>query len=920
MCNVCFLWVVIVVLPTLVGGNGLQPNQTGIPCSYERSDEGLRIKCSHRSLTAIPGNLTKDATVFELNDNLLSKLSNRSFNGLPNLVSLNLQSNKVGDNIEKGAFCSLPKLNAIQLSNNGITSVPSDLFSKNRRLQKVNLANNKLESFPIDVLESLDTLQFVDVSDNLITNLHFQGLKTKNVSLFFNANRLSVLHEDDFLPLNDTRIEFLSFAANNLSSLQSKIFSHLSGVRKLALSANHFRNFSLLPFIGMTSLWKLTMENNDISTILPLASSFNETHLLPPVKVLYLEGNNIHTMPSGAFRGLNKLTELDIHQSRIKILQNDTFEGLDSLEILDLTGNPISYVASDMFNSFCPKLRSLILPTNHLSQLNPTQFAGIETLGRLNVARGLIRYIVIRPAGWSLPALQSLDISNNRISRLNKHSFYGMTNLTVLNISKNPINILENSIFASNDKLQILRLEHLQGFGSVWTPFTNLQNLNSLHLSHTPITQLTYKVFTGISNLHTLKMDDCALSCVSFWDPKMNVSVLSNLSTLKDLSLKDNNLNNLLPGTFRGLQSLEGLEMQSSNIKSLHEGIFMNLTTLVDLKLDGNSIKELTSQHFKELTSLKIISVKRNEIKEIPVDLFSGNPNLNHLTISHNHLTTIKEGTFLPKIALDVSYNPFSCICDLKWFVDWINMRTVDTLNPDQTNCSQASLAKFKNKPILTFDPSRVCGPKVVVYIISTFVIVTCIVMIIVAYQRRWLINYKCFHFKLLFIGKTGDCDPRNRLDYENDFNLVFDDDDEKWVREVLKPGIEERLLNFDRIVCGDDDLPLGMFYIDAITEVIENSFKTILIVSNRAVDNHGFISKLRLAVDHMNEVQLEKTILVFKEDIPDDHLPYLVRLFLSKNKPHLRWSEDEYGQRLMWEKLVQELEWNKKMNDVLPI
>ena len=49
-------------------------------------------------------------------------------------------------------------------------------------------------------------------------------------------------------------------------------------------------------------------------------------HLLPPVKVLYLEGNNIHTMPSRAFWGLSKLKELDIHQSRIKTLQNDTFE------------------------------------------------------------------------------------------------------------------------------------------------------------------------------------------------------------------------------------------------------------------------------------------------------------------------------------------------------------------------------------------------------------------------------------------------------------------------------------------------------------------------------------------------------------------------------------------------------------------
>ena len=106
----------------------------------------------------------------------------------------------------------------------------------------------------------------------------------------------------------------------------------------------------------------------------------------------------------------------------------------------------------------------------------------------------------------------------------------------------------------------------------------------------------------------------------------------------------------------------------------------------------------------------------------------------------------------------------------------------------------------------------------------------------------------------------------------------------------------------------------------DAIDYVIENSFKIIVIVSNASVNDAHFLTQLQMVVEHMNEVQLEKVVMVFREDIPDNQLPYLVRLFLSKNKPYFRWTDDEYGQRLFWEKLGKVLRANKKMNGLLPI
>ena len=80
-------------------------------------------------------------------------------------------------------------------------------------------------------------------------------------------------------------------------------------------------------------------------------------------------------------------------------------------------------------------------------------------------------------------------------------------------------------------------------------------------------------------------------------------------------------------------------------------------------------------------------------------------------------------------------------------------------------------------------------------------------------------------------------------------------------------------------------------------------------------------MTKLRMAVEHMNDTKLEKVILIFLEDIDDDHLPYLVRLLLSRNKPYLLWVDgDEDGQELFWAKFEKSMRANRELNNVIPV
>ena len=916
------------------------------PCKYQWKSQGLKANCTKLGLTSVPRNLLDDVADLDLSGNKLSELKNNSFAGLPLLTNLTISKNNVSSRIEKGTFrpltrlklfaaesnnlTSLPdnlfktnrNLETIDLSYNNLTFLPDNLFQTNPNLETIDLSHNNLTSFPSSALNSLQNLSNVDLGYNPMKTLNFTRFQSRNVSrMSFPHCTISSLHEHYFLGLQQTIIGDFSLIHNRLTVLPDFVFRYLEGVKRLDLDGNTIANFSLLPYLGMKNVEVIDIPNCRISNLTPLKDYTNASHGLPVLRELYMSGNKMFSVPSGAFQGLDNLIKLDIHQSGIRELHNDSFIGLNSLEILDLSSNSISVITSDMFKPLL-NLRTLkMIKNSKIKEFSRSMFAGIQSLVSLTVSRCKISKI--ETGDWDLPALEWLDLSYNPIQSVNKYAFGRMNNLTTLILSNTQITAIENKAFISNSKLQELMLRCVnvgQALGSISTPFANLNELTLLDFTDTAIA-LQYQLLQNLSNLQRLYLANSGLSADDLWDPhNETLPVLSSLKTLKFLSLSNNNMDNLQAGTFAGLGNLTTLEMINSNIATMDKDIFADLTSLAFLYLDKNKIKNLSPDYFTNLSSLVVVSVKDNAIKDFRADVFQNQPHFSNLYISRNQLTTIPAGTIFPKKIVDVSENPLACICDLRWFRYWIHKTNVSVIHLDKTTCSRSSILHLREQPITKFDPERECAPDFEVFILSSFLLLFGFLGLLLGYHKRWWIRHRWFHLKLKIVGYNEVVDEREREDYEYDINLMFDEEDEAWVRATLKPGLEENLPNFDRIVCGDDDLPLGMYYIEAIIEVIDRSFKTVLVVSNAAVDNHGFINKLRMAVENMNDVEVEKVVLVFKEDIADRNLPYLVRLFLSKNKPNFRWTEDQEGQRLMWEKLTKSLASNKKMNDILPI
>ena len=908
-----------IVLSMLTLGNPLPA--TPEPCAFERTREGsFSADCSARGLVEVPTNLPNDVTSLILNKNSISVLKNHSFIGLPHLQVLSLTRNSL-KLVGKCAFCSAPHLKTIALDRNSLSSLPNGAFSTNRKLEIIQLSYNEFTSIPVGAFENLGEVERVILSHNLLQSLDFTGFPPINISLFeLTASAVTTMSKTDFKALSMSHINEIQISSITFGKMPDGVFQHLKFVRKMYLPYCAIQNFSMNIFAGMTSLEEMSIprggEMKHISGFSP-----NISLDIPPFKNVTISSHRVKSLPSNVFVGLGDLVFLNLYGCVIANLSNDTFRGLRSLKILDMSGNALSSVNTEIF-SHLPELNILKLSRNKFKSLDPSQFLGLNRLTVLDLSGNSIN--TITRSAWDLPALQTLDLSTNNMISLQYAKtglFHGLNDLDKLILASNPIKEIGENSFIGLEDLKYLDISDLGILQNLAFCFTFSNKLLSLDLSYSTLRTLV-RTLQGLDWLQTLQASHMNLQWNGLFSS--NISAFSFTPNLTRLSLKGNNLNGLHSKTFTRLTKLEQLDMRRGRINALHPDIFRDLISLRYLYLDHNTITSISAQHFKNLPSLRGIRLENNQLTGVlEKNVFKHNQKLYFVALSENDLTSVAPLTVLPMKILDISENPLLCTCDLQWFRQYLDKNNASLNNPNKTICAPKSISMFAGKPLLAFTPDQVCGPNIAVYVTTSLLVLTFLVMSWLAYQNRWWLNYKCFHLQLFVVGYDELEDGREHLDYDYDVNVISPDHDELWTKDVFLETLVNNFPQFDRnnrIVCGEDELPLKGFRMDAIDYVIENSFKIIVIVSNASVNDAHFLTQLQMAVEHMNEVQLEKVVMVFREDIPDKQLPYLVRLFLSKNKPYFRWTDDEYGQRLFWEKLEKVLRANKKMNGLLPI
>ena len=831
--------------------------------------------CRSLQLTKIPDDLQRDLRILYLYNNGIATVSNHSFSRYPLLAKLDLASNKLRS-IQPLGFYSLQHLRKLYLNHNELMSLSNgEVFKWLPKLTHLYLSQCHLEYVPNNLFSNLPELQIVGLDANNISSVKIPSCSSKELRIIFlQYNRIHHLTPETFEV--SCKIDSIYLTGNYLQTIDPSTVASLH-VRYLQLDVSIqirtretwnklFTGISRSNISEVSIPGRNAMENIPAGFFAPLHNHY--------LRSLDLSYNFIHTLNQGTFANLTRVTSLVLSDNSITHIEPEHFAQMKGLRSINLNFNRLISINA-LKSRWDINLQSLILRSNKFTTLDSFAFYGLENVTYIDLGE------------------------NSRLSVIYITAFTGLINLKEINLLY--CNLQEISLFAP----------HLKSFSTSYC--TRVVGPFRLH----------GKIFKDTQSLEvmeiTYSLDSDDLQSV--WGDLL----FAGLEKLKRLYLSHNYFDYAFPtGSFGNLTSLEELFINSSVIQHIDMDVFIGLTSLRVLDLRDNEIVQLPQ--LSSLYNLQNLYLDNNKLHYLNDTAFVNTTMLSFISISDNLFAFFNRSSFdslnRSMLSIDISRNPLTCKCEIRWLVDFL--KNVNLIHAEQIICSSAigPLQPLENRPLLEFELSVLCAPNVAVYAAIPVMILALSTLMFTVYYYRWYLKYKLFLLKLAILGYDEIQDGGGPQDFEYELNVVYADDDEIWIQDHLRRALIDKMPEYDhddRNVIGDDNLPLGMYYLDAVLHVMERSYKLILIVSRAAVQSGIFITKFRIAQDLVNDLQIEKIFVVFLDDIPDDEMPAVVRLYLSSRRPYLTWTDDERGREYIWDQFEKLLKVNKRANPLIP-
>ena len=576
--------------------------------------------------------------------------------------------------LKRGEFFELDRLERLYLSNNGLTTLPEDVFDDIRNtLQRLRLDGNDLTTLPEGVFDGLGRLTELRLDDNDLTTLPegvFDNLGSV-LRLALNDNDLTTLTESVFDALGS--LTELRLDGNDLTTLPEGAFDDLGSVLRLALNDNRLTTLTEGTFTGLSSLRSLQLHDNPGTTFrltLGLEAANEAANVNPERPADLLSANTPATVKLTLREGAPYRLTLALTASGVQLSTNSVtiHTGSTQSETITMTRNAgenqvrITFPEPPSPPNDCPN------EEKHEEQCFTgfeIVYAGIEISIIENVCNrtpqirdGIVGLIsgVSNCADVTDDHLSEvtgvLDLSSTGINTLSAGDFSGLDGLNGLDLSSNQLTTLPPDAFSGLGNLKTLYLgnNRLAGVSLPSTIFSALANLETLDLSNNRLDDLPIDAFSGLSNLETLSLSNNRLD-------DLPADVFSDLGSLEALYLGNNRLAGVsLSGTiFSALAKLETLDLSNNQLvaSSLPTDVFSALAKLERLDLSSNQLSSLPLNVFSGLVELEAVWLSSNVLTTLPNDVFSGLRNLRSLYLNQNQLASLPPGVFSGLVNLE---------------------------------------------------------------------------------------------------------------------------------------------------------------------------------------------------------------------------------------------------------------------------
>lgn len=282
------------------------------------------------------------------------------------------------ERIEPGAFLATTFLAHLNLGDNRLTELPSDVFHPLQQLQYLNLTGNRLTTLPRASFQGLDWLEEIDLSRNRLSVLPYQvfALSKSLARLDLSGNLLVSLPDHSFRP--NKNLQELVLSANRLTKLPPRLFSGLNQLKILELADNEIDTVPRGLFADLVSLQHLDLSGNPITRLTSITF-----HSLSNLRWLSLKNLPVTVLPYDVWRPVRKLRTLLLSGTRLEALRNEDLKGLDKLETLEVNNSPLREISRCTLDR-TPALRKIDLRDSNLTFL-PANVAQLSFLSELQL-------------------------------------------------------------------------------------------------------------------------------------------------------------------------------------------------------------------------------------------------------------------------------------------------------------------------------------------------------------------------------------------------------------------------------------------------------------------------------------------------------------------------------------------------------
>ena len=338
-------------------------------------------------------------------------------------------------------------------------------------------------------------------------------------------------------------------------------------------------------------------------------------------------------------------------------------------------------------------------------------------------------------------------------------------------------------------------------------------------------------------------------------------------------------------------------------------------TSVRELNLAGNRVHNISYGRFSTLSKLETLNLSSNGLESFVVDIRNLNE-LSYIDLSGNKLSSLSRDMIdqlsaqadklkSTSLKIDLSSNSLLCTCSVRPFVDWVLSETynIEFVNFKDYFCwnedsSQVLFHKL-GKPT-KFD---CLGKNFYISVgVASGVVLSSIIasLIIWVYRKRWWIRYHYFIARQMWINRKKQ-DEQGR-EFRYDLFVAHSSCNQGWVDDVLQPKLEDE--NGIKLCLHQRDFELGGHITDLIIDSMENSRKILLLLSPHFIKSHWCKFEMSMAIWKLIRKGHGVLLLAILEPLDGVRISKTLRELLEQRN-YGEWSNDQYGQKLFWAKLL---------------